>query len=94
MPWLDIPMHIWGGFLFGSLFIFCSDFKNSKSSWVLILLFVFIIGFVWEVYEYIHDIYYVVQWGGWLDTIKDLCDDLIGGAIAYFLFAKNKMDLQ
>ena len=48
-----------------------------------------IIGLLWEIYEFvidrameIHDL----QLG---DTLKDLCDDLVGGALAAWIFIQN-----
>ena len=94
IPWLDIPMHIWGGFLFGLLFIFYADYKNRdklfyKHNILHIFAFVFIIGIAWELYEYINDVVNYRDWRGILDTVKDLFDDILGSFLAYIIF-KNK----
>ena len=91
IPWLDIPMHIWGGFLFGLLFIFYTDYKNRgklfyKYNILHIFAFVFIIGIAWELYEYINDVVNYRDWRGILDTVKDLFDDILGSFLAYIFF--------
>ena len=96
--WLDIPMHILGGFLFSLLFLsfleyFSSNGKvNSKiqKNKKVLLLFVFFIGLVWEIYEYSMYVYFNYDWGGIYDTIKDLCDDMLGALIGLYLYNKNK----
>lgn len=97
IPWLDIPMHIWGGFLFGCLYIFYFNFKNSDKLFSYfnlklthVLAFVLLIGLIWEVYEYANDLVSYREWRGVIDTIKDLFDDMLGGAIAYFIFKDKK----
>ncbi len=91
IPWLDIPMHIWGGFLFGLLFIFYIDYKNRgklfyKQNILYIFAFVFVIGLAWELYEYINDVVNYRDWRGILDTVKDLFDDIFGSFLAYIFF--------
>ena len=91
IPWLDIPMHIWGGFLFGLLFIFYTDYKNRgklfyKYNILHIFASVFIIGIAWELYEYINDVVNYRDWRGILDTVKDLFDDILGSFLAYIFF--------
>jgi hypothetical protein len=94
LRWLDIPMHMLGGFLFASLFIYFSLYKKSNNKYLKInykniIIFVLFVGVVWEVYEYIHDIIRQVEWRGVGDTSKDLVNDIIGASIA-FLLNKNK----
>ena len=98
--WLDIPMHILGGFLFGLLSIDMYRYmahENNKLNFNLklnlyhVLFFVFSIGVLWEIYEYIMGVYGIYLWGGPIDTVKDIFDDLIGAAIAYhFNIRENK----
>ncbi|MDQ5957134.1 MAG: hypothetical protein QG614_109 [Patescibacteria group bacterium] len=97
IPWIDIPMHMLGGFLFGVLFIISIDYLEQKynkvfikNSYKNIILLVLIIGVVWEVYEYCNYIFRDFVWGGWLDTFKDLLDDLLGAGAGYFLIKRNK----
>ena len=96
-PWLDIPMHIWGGFLIGILYYCYSDYSmrdgettEADVKLIDLLVFVVLIGVLWELYEYVSDIYHIRDWGGFVDTFKDICDDIIGGLIAYGVTRSNK----
>lgn len=82
--WLDIPMHILGGFLFTNLFINLSNNKNVNFR--NILIFILFIGISWEILEYALDIINLKSFVGWFDTIKDLFDDIIGAYIAFVLY--------
>ncbi len=87
--WLDIPMHILGGVSFALLFVSVLNLKNIEIKFSEIILFVFIIGILWEIYEYAIHIYLGKDWNGILDTIKDLFDDIIGASIVYFFSIKK-----
>ena len=88
LKWLDIPMHIMGGFgiasLTGALFAY---FQKSVSFWKLLAVYT-VVAFVWEFYEYIRDVVAYTDWNGWFDTIKDFVDGLIGMSIAYIFIKK------
>lgn len=88
--WLDIPMHILGGMAFALLFVFTLNFKNRKATFLEIILFVMVVGIVWEIYEYAIHIYLGKDWNGILDTIKDLFDDFLGASFVYFFKLKTK----
>lgn len=85
--WLDIPMHILGAFLFTSLFI--NIIKSKYINFRNILIFILFVGISWEFLEYIKDVINLNNLPGWLDTFKDLFDDILGTYLA-FLFYKNK----
>ena len=82
--WLDIIMHIIGGYLLAGLFynIFINKYEESNYKYLLVLGFVFTIGIIWELSEYIRDIIAHREWSGIIDTIKDIIDD-IAGALLY-----------
>lgn len=90
--WLDIIMHIVGGYLLGGLFynIFIYKYKESNYKYLWLLFFVFIIGVLWEVSEYIRDIIAQREWSGMIDTIKDIFDDIIG--VLLYLYRKINTD--
>ncbi|MDD5165536.1 MAG: hypothetical protein PHG25_03320 [Candidatus Pacebacteria bacterium] len=85
----DIPMHILGGVGIGFSIIAVlrsCTFKIDNYYWVGVLL-VFIGGFLWELFEAYYGIagapvgtkaYYI-------DTIKDLFDDTLGGLIVVYV---------
>lgn len=84
---IDIPMHILGGFMAG-LFTFvlyrANKWPESKTN---LLIGVIVVGVVWELLEVYFrvsplDMYY------WVDTSKDLIDDIIGGLISIYIWKK------
>ena len=89
----DIYLHILGGITIG-LFIYAliSSFKpDMLHKRRNIILAVFAVGIVWELFEAYNNIagapvgtkaYYI-------DTTKDLIDDIIGGTVMAFLFIKK-----
>lgn len=86
--WLDIFMHILGGFLFSTLFFHISkkEYFNFKN----IFYFIMFIGIIWEIYEIIFNVMIKNQESsGALDTIKDLINDTIGAYIAFILNKKK-----
>ncbi len=87
--WLDIPMHILGGALFALLFVNLSTYFKLKLEVKSLLIFVFFVGLVWEVYEYSMYVYFNYDWGGMYDSIKDLFDDMLGASIALYINNKN-----
>ena len=114
LPWLDIPFHIWGGFLLGILavrililsedIIDNTDHNTYLTSKILLLkkllhrdrleyeyrYLLFIVSFVifwgvmWESWEYwMYVTHRVAEWGGVVDTCKDMFDDTVGAILAY-----------
>lgn len=85
LKWLDIPMHVMGGFGVASLAsaVF-AYFGKPASFWKLFVVYS-IVAIGWEFYEYANDIVNYSLWGGWVDTTSDYINGLIGMLIAYFL---------
>src|SRR6185369_9427789 len=55
LRWLDIPMHIMGGFGVASLSsAVLAYFKKPVSFWKLFFMYT-VIALAWETYEYMHD---------------------------------------
>ncbi len=90
LPNLDILMHVLGGFAFGFFFISLFEFKSFKFSLLSIMLLVLFVGIVWEVYEWVSDIINLRTYGGWVDTIKDIFDDMLGAYLSFKLCQKSK----
>lgn len=102
--WFDMPMHFFGGFWEGLLFMwfFSSDFLPF--SWLKVhieqfdlkliiktLSFVFVIGILWEFFEiYTHN-YLGLDPFNIVDTTSDIFFDLAGGAFAILYFFKRIM---
>jgi hypothetical protein len=88
LKWLDIPMHIMGGFGVASLTAaVLSYFDKSVSFWGLFIAYT-VFAIAWELYEYIEDAAHMEIWNGWFDTSKDYINGLIGVGIAYLFIRK------
>ena len=92
--WLDIPMHILGGFCIAisALTLYFLPIRRVTSEHSGMFIFTLSIstalflGLVWEIYEYLADTV-VVSYGDQVgDTLKDLFDDFLGSLIAGTLF--------
>jgi hypothetical protein len=92
-PPYDIFMHILGGIGIG--LAVCAAIKLHGEKIIYkrraIIIGVLIVGIIWELFEIYYDIagsplgtipYYI-------DTVKDLMDDVIGGTLAAWLFMKR-----
>lgn len=84
--WLDIPMHILGGvacaFAFSILPFFHLHISSVYSTRRYYILFAFIVGFLWEVFEYSAGIS-VGEPGFVIDTCTDLVMDVFGAYLGY-----------
>jgi hypothetical protein len=86
--WLDIPMHIMGGFGVAALANAVLAYMGKPVKYWQLLLAYFVVATVWEVYEYVNSIGSLLGWSGWTDTVKDLFDGFVGASIAYTLVKK------
>jgi len=90
IPQYDIGMHILGGitialFVAALLSSFAPQLIRRKRTIVLIVL---CIGIVWELFEAYYDIagYHLWTNAYYLDTAKDLLDDVIGAGLVAWLW--------
>lgn len=88
LRWLDIPMHIMGGFGVASLVSAVLTYMGRPVSFFHIFLSYTVVAFVWELYEYVNDLASYTDWNGWFDTTKDYINGLIGAGIAYLFIRK------
>jgi len=98
--WFDILMHIIGGIFIGALFVYLfrvrRNFLKTESVLTFIILgagFTVLVGVLWEFYEFFMDVvifkqYSLLNTPGEIhfDTLKDLFNDIVGGAIAVSFF--------
>ncbi len=87
LPGTDVFMHIIGGIMAGLYATVFLEAFRIKESWSRVLLLVFLVGLGWEALELIYHVALVDFWY-WVDTVKDLVDDIIGGTIAYYIWRK------
>ncbi len=88
LKWLDIPMHIMGGFGVASLTAAVFSYIEKPVSFWKVFFVYSAVALSWEVYEYVHDLVTYMDWNGWFDTIKDYIDGIIGMSIAYLFVRK------
>jgi hypothetical protein len=95
--WLDIPMHILGGAWVALLSLYLYNHapfprrKDHSTSFVVaaMLSSALVIGVFWEVFEYSVEHLVKLNDNGVFDTLKDLCDDMLGALLAAILFVKK-----
>ncbi len=88
LPWLDIPMHIMGGFGIASLVAAIATYNDKSVSYLMVFTTYTVAALLWETYEYSQGVVNYVTGNGWTDTIKDYIDGLIGASLAYFFIRK------
>lgn len=95
--WLDIPMHLLGGFtsalFFVSLLVILGKKLPTKTFLFLVLLATLIAGSLWEVYEFLKSTLYGIEYVAnrdMLDTFSDIFNDIIGALFALWLSIKKK----
>jgi hypothetical protein len=84
--WLDIPMHVIGGFGVASLAAAILSYKGVKVSYTKLFVAYMVVAVSWELSEYIKDFLMPRPWGGWYDTIKDIFDGTIGSWFFWLLY--------
>lgn len=97
-PWLDMPMHffggfwlglmaLWGYFLSGKARVIDEKCRTKMGVFGLAALSALVFGILWEVYELGIDTYIKVSWKyDIVDTLSDICFDLLGSASAAAVF--------
>jgi hypothetical protein len=87
--WLDIPMHLLGGFWIGFTALAIIQWKLGralplKERFAYAFLLAFGIGVLWEMFELLSDTSFALEPYVYdaTDTFSDLLNDMIGGALA------------
>lgn len=96
--WLDIPVHIVGGFwvslsaLWVSLYISHIDsiLGYKRKALIVMLTSVLVVAILWEIFELIFHVTSVNSVGYWQDTLSDISNGFVGGIISFTYFIKNK----
>lgn len=98
--WIDIPIHLLGGLIIGSAFLWYArrwlpEIKRESKRAVftlLLLSWTAFWGVSFEFFEFSYDHLIATPYGwqraqlGNADTMKDLFDDLAGGLLALLIF--------
>lgn len=94
LPWYDTAMHVLGGFTLG-WFYFALFFNKARRAlsdkkvfltFLSMLAFVFVIAFMWEVFEFgLQGILKIKTLANPLDSAYDLIAGLAGGAVSFIL---------
>jgi hypothetical protein len=88
LPWLDIPMHIIGGFAVSLLLITGLPIIKKQPTLIKVILGTLVVMILWEVYEFYLDVNDMRTWIGWQDTLSDVFNGFLGMFIGYKLFSK------
>ena len=95
--WFDIIVHFLGGIWAGAtvfwVYYFSGWFKNPiirpQYFFLLALLGAFIIGLMWEIFEYKAGLTFVIPGRDYVtDTLCDLGMDIVGGLSVYLYYRK------
>ena len=89
LVWLDIPMHILGGFGVASLTRAVLSYKGIQVSYTKLLLSYILVAVAWEIYEYVRGVMVYDSIYKYLDTVKDLFDGYLGMGLLYLLTRKK-----
>ena len=86
--WFDIPMHFLGGFFAAAVSLWCffNKLKHNREIFLASFFGDFLIGAVWELFEYFTGLTFVVYGNYVFDTIKDFLMDGLG-ALAFYAVA-------
>lgn len=84
LPWYDIVMHVWGGYLVIFGFLMLGTVGSRRLALPRPLLFPALIGVmvVWEVFEYVYGLAGKDPSYG-IDTTLDFVCGSVGGVVAY-----------
>lgn len=98
--WFDMPMHFLGGVFLGFLYVVLGTFIKSsffanpatiltRKNIIQFMVFVFVVGFLWELYEIGVARITFGDLGTPVDSLSDLFFDLAGGLFSYILILRN-----
>jgi hypothetical protein len=89
IPWLDIPMHMLGGFGVASFVLAAVLYSKQKLTLLQVLILYLCVALAWELYEFVKDVVvHHVEWNGWHDTLWDIVNGALGATTAFFLLKK------
>lgn len=88
--WFDIPMHFLGGLWLSLIALWFLNLRDiSIKSIFKIIIIVFVVGILWEVFEVTVKDSITKNPFDLYDTISDLSFDIAGGFSGVFYYMKN-----
>jgi H+/Cl- antiporter ClcA len=84
---VDVPMHILGGIMAGFFTLVSLQSLKLKETLLYTLMGVLAVGVGWELLELLYRVD-TLNFRYWVDTVKDLINDTIGGLIAIYIWKK------
>lgn len=89
--WIDIVNHLLGGTIVALIgtFLWLNGKEKRAPTKKELFIFVFFIGVLWEVFEFSFGLMSVSDKGFALDTVLDLCMDILGVFVTRFLLSKH-----
>ncbi len=88
LTWLDIPMHMLGGFGIAALVLSVESYRHKKVSFISVITLYMIVAIGWELFGALKEALVHVPWSGWFDTMWDVINGGIGATCAYYLLKK------
>ncbi len=96
--WFDIPMHLLGGVLVGTVALFFYRFfclkgmikEDEHTAWTLLIASILFVGGAWELFEYAKGITFNTIGSYRLDVLKDLAVDILGVVFSGVYYLSNK----
>ncbi len=95
--WSDVPVHILGGFwvTITTFWIFlkyriADTSLDSRTSILIMLISVLIIGVLWEIFELASGNTSLSVRNYWQDTFTDVASGFVGGVVANIYFSRIK----
>ncbi len=86
--WWDILLHFLGGLWVGLAGAWVFSRIGIRLGLLQCIAIALAVGLAWELFEYIFGLIGSRFMSYEMDTIKDLCDDMLGGALAYVLLKR------
>ena len=86
--WYDIPAHILGGMSVALGAAWLQTLYRKSPTLFFCIAAALVVGIAWEVFEATFGLTNFPA--DTLDTIKDLCDDVIGGVIVAYIATRGK----
>jgi len=95
IPWFDHFTHFLGGLFIIFLLVatFFHPLINASYGFLKVILIVFFIGVLWELYELIVQMVVAVDLVTLKDSLRDLFFDTLGGLVGWFTIRKKQNTL-